>query len=1543
MFRHKFLSIVMLGVMLFSQAVPHAMAATLCDSAQFISDLSVPDGSAFVPGAAFTKTWRLQNNGTCTWDTSYSLVWAGGDSMGTNTSVKLPVSVPPGQMLDISINLTAPAASGHYKSLWKLSNAAGVQFGIGESASDPFWVDINVIDNSAVVYDFVANAPYAQWKSGAGILPYPGASGDSRGYSFQVNNPHLEDDSFDSAPGLLTVPQNKYNGYIQAAYPEFQVQSGDRLQTLVNCEFGATGCYVTFRIDYLLPNGVQKTFWTWKEAHDKRFYRANLDLTPLAGQKVRFVFMLLSSGLAGGDRAIWGSPRIVRTGSTQPPAPPSTLTPLPPLTPTATPITPPPPTPGPAGCDRATFVSDVTVQDGTIFAPGAAFTKTWRLKNSGACMWTTAYKLIYYSGEQMSAPTSVNLPWGAANGQTVDISVNMVAPAAAGKYRGFWILANARGQYFGIGTNAADPIWVEINVAGDSARNTASYDFLANACSAQWKSGAGILPCPGTDGDSKGFVLQLNPARLEDGTASAPGLLTFPQNRYNGYIQGLYPAFTVQPGDRFQSSVSCEQGSNCHVTFRLDYMLANGYIGTFWQWRELNDGKYYAANVDLTPLTGRSVRFILTILATGYATGDRAIWAAPRIVRAAGGPPTITPVPSDWLTYTNQQFNFKFNYPPQAQIVNQSPAYLKMNLPFTPGTNLVEKYLETIVVENPPTCRSPLATSSLANTSETVVINGISFLKETGGDGGVGHLHEWEAYSTLHNNACISMDFVLHSLNPGGFSTPPPVFDKAAESAVFMQIMSTFAWTTPTITSVPPTATFTPTPSTGSGTVVPSPLIQKLFMQDASNGWAIGNPYVLRTMDGGATWYNVTAPGVASVQNAFFQNSSKGWALATLADSGMPALFRTTSGGSTWTSYSNLPFNGGYLQFLDDMNGFVLSGEPSGMQRHAVQLYQTSDGGATWTLKYANDPSQPNNSLPFSGHKNGMAFHDTGRGWVGGDIPTPGFVYLYRTENSGVSWSQQPLALPAGYGSAGITTTAPSFFGPNDAVLPVWMGLDVGKRDLYLYVTHDAGTTWTHSTGFARMGRNTDILSVRDAFSWNEAGFIHVTNDSGANWRQVTPNVNFGESIRDMDFVSASTGWMLDVGDNGNIALYRTADGGATWTLLFGNTSTPTQTPSPAATATPSPADYAQTIVNTLSAKDFNGAKSLMDQSFAMAFWQSQGTSLTPDEAVQQLQLNYIGPSTVLVPDPNEDLTALLGGSNPYSIMGLDSSNSRALFVSGWGLDGKGEAILYVTKRADGSLYWHSVLIAPTGFAPPVTLTGPYAVVRLAPNDVLNIRSGAGVSQPVVGSFAADAVNVMRTGPTASADNATWVEVQNPNGGTGWVNSSYLTEYVTHEAFCADTRIPALIEQLKGSMNQSNGDLFSALVSPVHGVNVNLWAYQPPVSFNTTTSRNVFTSTEVYDWGAGPRGEPDLGTFAQIIQPKMQEVFNAPNMETYCDNLTNVYPLTVPWPYTNVRYYNLYKPGTPGTELDFRTWLIGFEYINGQPTLYAMVTIPWEP
>ncbi|MBL8061622.1 MAG: carboxypeptidase regulatory-like domain-containing protein [Anaerolineales bacterium] len=177
--------------------------------------------------------------------------------------------------------------------------------------------------------------------------------------------------------------------------------------------------------------------------------------------------------------------------------------------------------------------------------------------------------------------------------------------------------------------------------------------------------------------------------------------------------------------------------------------------------------------------------------------------------------PTPTPTETpNWVIFRNLKYGFEFKYPSQGQLLSgNTDNYARINLPFVPGTNLSEKYLEVIVAENVSLCQSPLATNSMLMTSEAVVINGIPFLKETGEDGSAGHLHKWIAYSTTHNNACISLDFIFNIINPGVFPTPPPLFDEAAESIVFGQIVSTYSQWLELIPTPTPTFIFTPTAS----------------------------------------------------------------------------------------------------------------------------------------------------------------------------------------------------------------------------------------------------------------------------------------------------------------------------------------------------------------------------------------------------------------------------------------------------------------------------------------------------------------------------------------------------------------------------------------------------------------------------------------------------------------------------------------------------------------------------------------------------------
>jgi hypothetical protein len=118
--------------------------STTGDAANFVSDVTVPDGTSFKPGDTFIKTWRLSNNGSTTWTTNYSIVYVRGNLNGSVQAVPLPVEVPSGKTIDLSVNFTAPAAGGQYTSLWMLKNSSGQLFGIGPNANEPFYVLINV-------------------------------------------------------------------------------------------------------------------------------------------------------------------------------------------------------------------------------------------------------------------------------------------------------------------------------------------------------------------------------------------------------------------------------------------------------------------------------------------------------------------------------------------------------------------------------------------------------------------------------------------------------------------------------------------------------------------------------------------------------------------------------------------------------------------------------------------------------------------------------------------------------------------------------------------------------------------------------------------------------------------------------------------------------------------------------------------------------------------------------------------------------------------------------------------------------------------------------------------------------------------------------------------------------------------------------------------------------------------------------------------------------------------------------------------------------
>jgi hypothetical protein len=128
---------VTLAVASSTSSAPLPTATSACDDAEFVTDVTIPDGTVLDPNESFTKTWRLRNSGTCSWTPSYAVVFSNGDSMSGPATQALTGNVNPGQTMDNSIDLKAPSSSGDYIGYWKLRNAAGVTFAT-------FYVDIKV-------------------------------------------------------------------------------------------------------------------------------------------------------------------------------------------------------------------------------------------------------------------------------------------------------------------------------------------------------------------------------------------------------------------------------------------------------------------------------------------------------------------------------------------------------------------------------------------------------------------------------------------------------------------------------------------------------------------------------------------------------------------------------------------------------------------------------------------------------------------------------------------------------------------------------------------------------------------------------------------------------------------------------------------------------------------------------------------------------------------------------------------------------------------------------------------------------------------------------------------------------------------------------------------------------------------------------------------------------------------------------------------------------------------------------------------------------
>ncbi|MFT3895349.1 MAG: NBR1-Ig-like domain-containing protein [Anaerolineales bacterium] len=101
---------------------------TSCYGMTYVSDVTIPDNTQMNPGQSFTKTWKIQNSGTCAWDAGFKFAYSSGNAMG-GTTYTFPSAVAAGAVVDVSVAMTAPTTAGKAQGNWRMATANGTPFG----------------------------------------------------------------------------------------------------------------------------------------------------------------------------------------------------------------------------------------------------------------------------------------------------------------------------------------------------------------------------------------------------------------------------------------------------------------------------------------------------------------------------------------------------------------------------------------------------------------------------------------------------------------------------------------------------------------------------------------------------------------------------------------------------------------------------------------------------------------------------------------------------------------------------------------------------------------------------------------------------------------------------------------------------------------------------------------------------------------------------------------------------------------------------------------------------------------------------------------------------------------------------------------------------------------------------------------------------------------------------------------------------------------------------------------------------------------------
>lgn len=374
-----------------------------------------------------------------------------------------------------------------------------------------------------------------------------------------------------------------------------------------------------------------------------------------------------------------------------------------------------------------------------------------------------------------------------------------------------------------------------------------------------------------------------------------------------------------------------------------------------------------------------------------------------------------------------------------------------------------------------------------------------------------------------------------------GIATPPPPVSLPTATA---------SATLPPPTALPTlTPTVTPTPPLNSPS---GPPLISIHMFTQMRGWGVIENQLLTTSDGGFTWSGVPVPGgvFSGYNGAFFLNETSAFILVSAPDGASGVLNYTGDGGQTWES---IPVAAafGQVQFMPNTNleGFIFQDLGVTAGAMPVAVYQSLDR-VNWLRTFAHDqPGEELNGLPLAGEKNGMYFANTSSGWITGSAPLPNAVYVYHSGDAGRTWQKVDLTLPEGMQDFTSQSQPPVFFGDSNGILPVDFVPAAGDSVRVFYYSTDGGANWA-PRGVTPSGTVYTFVDANTGWSWADGG-LYSTADGAVSWAKLPVSLPAREQVTHLSFIDQRNGWMITRDTKSRVRLYRSSDGGNTWSVII--------------------------------------------------------------------------------------------------------------------------------------------------------------------------------------------------------------------------------------------------------------------------------------------------------------------------------------------------------------------------------------------------------